>query len=160
MHGASFTGLAEHQVLQGTSATVAAVPLPGVCILTALWVLSVLGLMSLLGQPSRLHLPEWLLAKGCPVPSSVVVPVQVSGDVLPDNDAALAACKELARRLGRQHPVQATFRQLEGKCSASSGCQAMGMTAPRLVLAPALGSTIPCGSCLPCLRMVSSALNY
>lgn len=40
--------------------------------------------------------------------------VLVSGGVLPDDDAALAACKELARRLGQQHPVQATFRQLEG----------------------------------------------
>ncbi len=63
------------------------------------------------------------MSKGRPVITSVMVPVQVSGGVLPDDDAALAACKELARRLGQQHPVQATFRQLEGKCSALSGCR-------------------------------------
>ena len=97
--------------------------------------------------------------------------MQVSGGVLPDDDAAQAACKELVRRLGRQHPVQATFRQLEGKCSALSGCRganlafaamwhrqqrrslvsdiaggpAMGMTTPCLALAPASGSSTPCG---------------
>ena len=58
-----------------------------------------------------------------------MVPMQVSGGVLPDNDAALAACKELARRLGRQRPVQATFRQLEGKCSALRGCQVTAFAA-------------------------------
>ena len=38
LHDALFSGPSQHQVLQGTSATASAVPLPGVRILTALWV--------------------------------------------------------------------------------------------------------------------------